>query len=386
MQLNEMKLDSLKLTGSIQLTSNGENAKTAKVKLVARSSEPIFDPSLGMFVNDFSGMRTKSRIYLDWEHGTENGYLNHFDVSSGELVCSGVLVITDDASRQLAEKMAAGVPYQASIEFSADEGLIEYVPDGATTTVNGRSLSGPLMVVREWDLLAVAICKYGRDANTSSTISASAKKSSEQTKGYYIRLSNSNKGKNMNDTIKSTDTVTAEPTPTVVDEVKTVEATAEVTPVVAVEASAEVKADEVKTVEPVGAEATATATVVDAVDASKSEDETKVEATPVEAEPLLVAASNAVVEPTANPSDARAEFKAFVAAFGSKAPDYFAQGLSFSDATAAHLKHLSEENANLTKRLSALDRGAAKPVTFTASADATDSKPTLRSLVRIHGS
>jgi len=165
--------------GEFELGDNGENAKTAPVRLVARSGKAIEHWFWGRVVHDLAGMHLhKSRVPIDYVHDSKEivGYLNKFDSTSGDLVTSGALVPFKDSDRatEIVHKMKAGVPYEASINFGGDGIKIEDVPEGMVAPVNGYQFEGPGIIVREWPLRGVAICPYGADANTESAALAGA--------------------------------------------------------------------------------------------------------------------------------------------------------------------------------------------------------------------
>jgi len=165
--------------GEFELGDNGANAKTAPVRLVARSGKPIQHWFWGNVVHDLAGMHLhKSRVPIDYVHDSKEivGYLNKFDRTSGDLVTSGALVPFKDSDRatEIVHKMKAGVPYEASINFGGDGIKIEDVPEGMVAQVNGYQFEGPGIIVREWPLRGVAICPYGADANTESAALAGA--------------------------------------------------------------------------------------------------------------------------------------------------------------------------------------------------------------------
>ncbi len=165
--------------GEFELGDNGENAKTAPVRLVARSGKAIEHWFWGRVVHDLAGMHLhKSRVPIDYVHDSKEivGYLNKFDSTSGNLVTSGALVPFKDSDRatEIVHKMKAGVPYEASIFFGGDGIKIEDVPEGMVAKVNGYQFDGPGIIVREWPLRGVAICPYGADANTESAALAGA--------------------------------------------------------------------------------------------------------------------------------------------------------------------------------------------------------------------
>jgi hypothetical protein len=328
-----------RLSGDLKMTSNGTRSKTVKVTITARSGDPVNLPGYGPVVHDFSGMTSKNRIPLDLNHDQDDsiGYLNNFDTSTGDLICSGAVVLTDpdnpdNETTDLVTKILAGVPYEASIQTDGDMTL-QFVPEGVSVVVNGGMVAGPVTVVTDWTLTAVAICKFGADPDTSTDITLSKTKTEESAKGFFVRIQKNQKGINLMTETK-TEVVAAVEAP--VEVVKTVEA--------------DVKAIEVAT-ELSEVKVEAAADPVAAVEAEVK----KTEEAPV-AEVATVLSKSV---------DPREEFKAFVTAFGSdKASTYFMEGLSYSDALTQFSAAIKAENEDLKKRLSAVDRGATSPVRF----------------------
>lgn len=170
------------VVGEFELGDNGEGAKSAPIRLVARSGQPIEHWFWGRVVHDLAGMHMhKPRLPIDYVHDAKEiiGYLNRFETDSGDLVTSGALVPykENDRAAEILHKMAEGVPYEASINFGGDGIKVQEVGEGELTEVNGYQFEGPGCVVREWPLRGVAVCPYGADMNTES---ASAFSNSKQ--------------------------------------------------------------------------------------------------------------------------------------------------------------------------------------------------------------
>jgi hypothetical protein len=322
------------LPAEVRFASNGDGAKTAKVQLVARSGEPVYSPYWGNIVHDFSGMDHKPRIPIDYEHWSDSiGYLNKFDTSSGDLVCSGALVSVTlgdcpDFTASLMEKMDAGIPYQASIQFGDDVAL-EFIPEGMTASVNGNDVAGPVTIVRQWTLQAVAICKLGVDDDTSAELQMS---NSEPAANGFVRV-------NFNGGIMS----------------KTNSPTVEAPAIAGAKAGNQLSQAK-------GAEVPAQAV---AVEAPKGGEVAQPEQTQPATQPAVMSQAAPTVEPQ-KASDGREEFRKFSDAFGDRAAKYFSEGKSFDVALADHLKWQQEQITALQTRLSAapVDRGAIKPVQF----------------------
>ena len=159
--------------GEVEFRDNGPNAKSAGITLKARSGDSIDHWYWGKVVHDLSGMRVhKPRLTVDYAHNDAEvlGYLNHFDIASGDLIASGALTPwrDDDRASEVMFKMREGVPYEASIFFGGDGIKVQEIAEGQIEEVNGRQFEGPGTIIREWPLRGVAICPYGADQNTES--------------------------------------------------------------------------------------------------------------------------------------------------------------------------------------------------------------------------
>ena len=167
--------------GEFELKDNGEKSKTAPIRLIARSGKPIEHWFWGKVVHDLAGMQlSKSRIPVDYVHDSKEviGYLNHFDTDSGDLVTSGALVPFKESDRatEIIHKSRAGVPYEASINFGGDGIKVQEIAENEIAQVNGAQFSGPGIIIREWPLRGVAICPYGADSNTETSVLANNNK------------------------------------------------------------------------------------------------------------------------------------------------------------------------------------------------------------------
>lgn len=312
---------------------NGEGAKSAPVTLKARSGQPIEHWYWGKVVHDLSGMRlSKPRIAVDYNHNADEviGYLNRFDITSGDLVASGALVPYkgDDRATEIIFKAQQGVPYEASIFFGGDGIVVEEIAEGHITQVNGYALSGPAAVIREWPLRGVAITPYGADANTETRLA-------EGGDSRVVTFIN-NKGEAMETALSEGEAVAP------------VEATAEEV--------AQKEADE-KAAEQAKADA---------------------EAAAVEAEKLK--AAQLAVKPG----------QKFIDAFGrEKGGAWFAEGLTFEDAERAFTAEIKSDNSamklkidELEKRLAAFAKIGSDPVSQEQPA-ASSSAKTFAQLVEV---
>ena len=158
--------------GELFVSNNGEGSKTAKFRMVARSAQPIDHWWWGRVVHDIAGAAFKSRIPIDYAHNDAEiiGYGNNIEGTKEGLIVSGAFTpfTEHDRASEVVHKLAAGVPYEASINFGGDGMKVQDIAEGEVTDVNGYQFEGPGVVIREWPLRGVAVCPYGADANTET--------------------------------------------------------------------------------------------------------------------------------------------------------------------------------------------------------------------------
>lgn len=296
--------------GAFELASNGESAKSAPFRMVARSGKPIEHWFWGNVVHDLDGMRLhKNRLPIDYAHDAKEviGYANHFESESGDLVVSGALVPFKDSDRatEIIHKQREGVPYEASINFGGDGIRLEEVRDGQSVQVNGYQFSGPGVVIREWPLRGIAICPYGADANTSTEFAAQTQ--------FLVEITEA-------EMPEEQEQLTA----------------------AHLENNQEAQQQEAE---------------AQAVDAAQPAD--------LDTVAEVVADEAATVEAAATELTGRSEGQRFLEAFGDQGGVWFAQGRTFSEATDLYVAALKSENESLKQRLSARrGEGESEPVEF----------------------
>lgn len=173
--------DAFRCSLSTQLTVTPEDDDgNVPVTLVARTAGVIDHWYWGRIVHDLSGFQSKDRIPIDYNHSYDDsiGYLDSFEADENRLLVSGALVpMQDDAASKIAYKARRGVPYEASIDWNGPA-VLEYLDDGQSVEVNGRTFAGPGVVARKWTLAAVAITPHGADPATATMVHNSDKRTS----------------------------------------------------------------------------------------------------------------------------------------------------------------------------------------------------------------
>ncbi len=125
-------------------------------------------------VVDLTGLRLPSQrrpIRLGHDAALGVGHTDAIRIDGGKLIAAGVVSRDTAAAREVVASSRNGFPWQASIGSSVDEH--EFIPEGQQVLVNGRSLPGPLNVVRRATLGEISFVDLGADGNTSALVTAS---------------------------------------------------------------------------------------------------------------------------------------------------------------------------------------------------------------------
>ncbi len=125
-------------------------------------------------VVDLTGLSLPSQrrpIRLGHDAALGVGHTDAIRIDSGKLIATGVISRDTAAAREVVASSRNGFPWQASIGSSVDEH--EFIHEGHSVLVNGRSLPGPLNVVRRATLGEISFVDLGADGNTSALVTAS---------------------------------------------------------------------------------------------------------------------------------------------------------------------------------------------------------------------
>ena len=100
------------------------------------------------------------------------GHSDDIAIEGTRVRVAGIVSEATAAGREVAALSAEGFPWQASVGAKASK--VVRVDDGEKVTVNGKTFTGPLMVVRKSILGEVSFVPLGADDSTSATVAASA--------------------------------------------------------------------------------------------------------------------------------------------------------------------------------------------------------------------
>lgn len=166
----EVPLEACRFAASF--TTGKGDGKNVPFSSLARTAEPVPHWYWGKrCLHDFAGMDAADVLPVDYQHDDEEalGLVNARKVDETGLTLSGELVPfqPDDRCSEVIHKSAAGIPYQASIDFDPFDLVVEDIPEGFSTQVNGKTWQGPLTVFRNWKLNGMAVCLHGIDDGTN---------------------------------------------------------------------------------------------------------------------------------------------------------------------------------------------------------------------------
>jgi hypothetical protein len=321
--------------GPVQFAQNDEEGPPYPVELLARTGDPVEHWYWGRVVHDVEGARHGERIAIDWRHLEDEllGYADEFDTRGGDLRVKGKLTPygEDDRGHEIAHKGRAGVPYEASIDFRGQGIRAEELGEGATAQVNGRTVTGPCVIFREWPLRAVAICKVGQDPGTETTFQ-------DDNPTFSVTVT---RGENE---MPDTDTPTNEQKRSLWAALGAALGLGAADP--APEASTDTPGD---------------APSAPATDTPPAEPQQQA-APPAQppAEPQQQAAPPAQ-PPADKAADPRAECKRYVEAFGPEGATWWAEGKTWCEASALALEAARKENAELRQRIDQAELGDPNP-------------------------
>ena len=166
--------DTLRLTAKADIKTDG--AKTPRVEILAYSGGPMTGiPGFpGVSYLDLAGqLDVSGEIPILADHQDRLGDIagqGTARIERGTIRAAGILTQATPAGQQVVALSKSGVSLQASVGFAVSNK--EYVPSGQSATVNGRTVRGPVTIVREGKLREISLVPIGADPQTTVTIQA----------------------------------------------------------------------------------------------------------------------------------------------------------------------------------------------------------------------
>jgi hypothetical protein len=125
-------------------------------------------------VIDLQGLAIQTPVpcLLDHESTEIVGHADEANKTASSLAVSGVVSGVGDAADKVVAMAANGFPWRASVGALPSE--LEWVGEGVSVSVNGKSFKGPLYVARKSELKEVSFVAVAADSRTSVKVAATA--------------------------------------------------------------------------------------------------------------------------------------------------------------------------------------------------------------------
>jgi len=146
-------------------------AYTGGVMRIAGFPHPVVVDLEGLAIE-----RQDIPVRLDHNARQGVGHTQRVTIENGQVIAEGLVSRDTSWARDVAKSGVNGFPWQASIGAAVEEA--EFVPNGQSITVNGRTFAGPLHVVRKAILKEISFVDSGADSATSARIAAQKKEQS----------------------------------------------------------------------------------------------------------------------------------------------------------------------------------------------------------------
>ncbi len=115
-------------------------------------------------------------VRLDHNPRQGVGHTQRVVIDGGQVVAEGLVSRDTSWARDVAKSGVNGFPWQASIGAAVVDA--QFIPNGQSITVNGRTFDGPLHVVRKAILKEISFVDSGADPGTTARIAAQSKEPS----------------------------------------------------------------------------------------------------------------------------------------------------------------------------------------------------------------
>ncbi len=171
-------MNEITLTGSVELQAAADG-KLPSFTMLAYSGDVMSVGGYGSIVIDAKGLDIPGRsVPVLKDHDLEKivGHGNAtVDKRTGEIAANGVVSGVGPAAQEVVNLAKNGFAWQASVGASVLKS--EYVESGQSVKVNGRTVQGPVTVIRKSSLREISFVSIGADSATSVSVAAADKSS-----------------------------------------------------------------------------------------------------------------------------------------------------------------------------------------------------------------
>jgi len=187
---------------SIIEAAEGSEKKVPTFEMLAYTGKPmqVSDWSLPVVI-DLEGLAMPTQsVSIRRNHRSDQmvGHTTAITLKDGKLRASGVVSFENQHAREIVASSKNGFPWQASVGVAAER--VEFLPEKTETKVNGRTVKGPMDIVRAGMLREISFVDLGADRDTEATVAAAERQdknmADEQDKGGAGAASGNDKGTN----------------------------------------------------------------------------------------------------------------------------------------------------------------------------------------------
>lgn len=168
----------LSLTADVSLKASAEEGKRPTFEIDAYTGAPM---NVGGYytpvIVELTGITFSSKtipILLDHDASKIIGQTSAIEIDESGVRLSGAITGDDEYSSRVITHAKNGFSWQASI--GAEIIRQEFLKSGSKATVNGRSVSGPMLIARQSRLYETSFVALGADSKTSAKVAASKEK------------------------------------------------------------------------------------------------------------------------------------------------------------------------------------------------------------------
>ena len=156
--------------------ASSDSDKPATFTMVAYNGGPMRLPGwVHPVVADLAGLQISAQqrpVLRDHKLGLIAGHTTKIEKTGSQLTAEGVLSGGNEHAAQVAASARNGFPWQASIGAAVNR--VEFVANGSSQTVNGKTITGPAYIARQSTLKEISFVAIGADDSTSARVTAQA--------------------------------------------------------------------------------------------------------------------------------------------------------------------------------------------------------------------
>jgi Mu-like prophage major head subunit gpT len=166
----------IQLRGSVELVAAAADgaSKPATFSMVAYTGSSMKPGGYGLVIVDAAGVSVPSENFpILRDHSPEKiiGHAERHEVrKDGAILVEGVVSGANDHAKEVVESAKRGFKWQASVGMSVEK--TEFVESGATAKANGKTVKGPVTIIRGSTLREASFVPIGADGKTSASIAA----------------------------------------------------------------------------------------------------------------------------------------------------------------------------------------------------------------------